>query len=111
MRDQWIRQSRVFVLAFTLAFTVRPDLLESLQAVYDSITRVKDEPWVPVVVVRTCSDMPADLSQMGAIIQWCAKTGLPFVTTSAATRQNVDETFELCARIYLHTLAPQRRTD
>ncbi len=111
MRQHWIHHSAVFVIAFTLPPVAEPDLLPSLQASHDEILILKDDLWVPVVVVLTRCDVPGDMSPKGAILQWCAKIGSPFVMSSAKTGQNVDEVFELCARIHLHTLAPQRRTD
>ncbi len=105
MREECMRGSSVILFAFTLRPTVEPDLLQSMQDFHRQLSRIRDESFVPIVVVRTCSDVAGDLSPLGPVLQWCAANDMPFVSTSASTGENVDRAFELCARVYLHVFA------
>ncbi len=97
VRDQWIRESEGFLLCSTFE---EPGSIKRVAALYDKILRVKEVESVPVVLVRTQSDLNLSFPDKNVALHWAKKHGAGLISTSKYGRaENAANAFEMIARI------------
>uniref|UniRef100_A0A3B4AS59 GTPase KRas n=1 Tax=Periophthalmus magnuspinnatus TaxID=409849 RepID=A0A3B4AS59_9GOBI len=89
MRDQYMRTGEGFLCVFAINNT------KSFEDVhlYEQINRVKDSDSVPMVLVGNKSDLNSRTVETKQAQELARSYGVPFVETSAKTRQGVEEAF------------------
>ena len=91
MRDQYMRTGQGFLLVFSL--TTR-STFEEVNDLHNKILQAKDSDKVPLVLVGNKEDLKDEHQVSYKEAADLARSfGAPFMTTSAKTRHNVDETF------------------
>ena len=100
---------------FLLVFSITS--LTSLTELYelrDQIVRIKDDPFVPLVIVGNKSDLEEDRAvSRSRAFQVCQSwNNAPYYETSARARRNVDEAFvDLCRRMIRKDLSTRQVLD
>jgi len=91
MRDQYMKTGQGFLLVFALTTRSTFDEVNELR---NRILQAKDRDHVPIVLVGNKSDLADERQVSFKEASDLARTfGAPFLTTSAKTRLNVDESF------------------
>jgi GTPase KRas protein len=97
VRDQYMRTNDGFLLGYDIT---SQSSFDEVAQFYDQILRVKDEDWVPMVLVGNKIDLEKDrkvTTEQGK--QKATDWQIPFFEMSCLTRINVDEAF--CTLIWL----------
>lgn len=88
---------------FLLVFSITSlSSLTELQELRDQIVRIKDDPFVPIVIVGNKCDLEEQraVSRARAFSISSSWNNAPYYETSARARRNVDEAFvDLCRQI------------
>ncbi|XP_062874550.1 GTPase KRas [Trichomycterus rosablanca] len=90
MRDQYMRTGEGFLCVFAI------NNIKSFEDVHlyrEQINRVKDSDSVPMVLVGNKSDLNSRTVETRQAQELARGYGIPFVETSAKTRQGVEEAF------------------
>eukprot|EP01105_Mastigella_eilhardi_P017935 TRINITY_DN4136_c0_g2_i1.p1 TRINITY_DN4136_c0_g2~~TRINITY_DN4136_c0_g2_i1.p1 ORF type:complete len:348 (-),score=86.47 TRINITY_DN4136_c0_g2_i1:182-1153(-) len=119
LRDQYMRTGQGFILMFSM--TSHNSFVEA-KALYLHLLEVKDADEVPIVLVGNKSDLvqqyqvtPPEASDYAATLQssfaapGAGQGHVPFMVSSAKTRQNVEEVFVMlvrCIRDYYKKMEP-----
>lgn len=91
MRDQYMKTGQGFLLVFALTTRSTFDEVNELR---NRILQAKDRDHVPIVLIGNKSDLAEERQVSFKEASDLARTfGAPFLTTSAKTRLNVDESF------------------
>jgi small GTP-binding protein len=98
LRDVWMRGCDVLIVC---SLFDRPGTLEVIESMYLECIRCRDVEKLPLVLVRTKSDLKLPFAEAGKVLRWCEKVGAGFVTTSSKTGQNELVPFEMAARMAL----------
>ncbi|KAL1247831.1 hypothetical protein QQF64_023207 [Cirrhinus molitorella] len=98
MRDQYMRTGEGFLCVFAINNTKS---FEDIHQYREQIKRVKDSDDVPMVLVGNKCDLPARTVDTRQAQELARSYGIPFIETSAKTRQGVEDAF--------YTLLPLRR--
>uniref|UniRef100_A0A8C4TNI3 small monomeric GTPase n=1 Tax=Erpetoichthys calabaricus TaxID=27687 RepID=A0A8C4TNI3_ERPCA len=95
MRDQYMRTGEGFLCVFAI------NNLKSFEDVHlyrSQINRVKDSDDVPMVLVGNKCDLPSRTVETKPAQELAKSYGIPFVETSAKTRQGVEDAFYTLVR-------------
>jgi GTPase KRas protein len=95
MRDQYMRTGEGFLLVFAVN---NSKSFEDIHMYREQIKRVKDADDVPMVLVGNKTDLPSRAVQMNQAEGVARQCGIPFIETSAKTRNGVDEAFYTLVR-------------
>lgn len=95
MRDQYMRTGEGFLCVFAVNNTKS---FEDINQYREQIKRVKDADEVPMVLVGNKVDLPTRTVDTKQAKQVADSYGIPYVETSAKTRQGVDEAFYTLVR-------------
>lgn len=91
LRDQWVREGEGFLLVYSIVSRPTFDRIERFK---NQITRVKDEPNVPIMLVGNKCDKAEErevsLEEGQAL---ATRLGCQFVETSAKTCVNVEKAY------------------
>ncbi|PWA33264.1 hypothetical protein CCH79_00013574 [Gambusia affinis] len=90
MRDQYMRTGEGFLCVFAINNTKS---FEDVHLYREQINRVKDSDSVPMVLVGNKSDLSTRTVEAKQAQELARSYGVPFVETSAKTRQGVEEAF------------------
>uniref|UniRef100_A0AAQ4RPE8 Zgc:55558 n=1 Tax=Gasterosteus aculeatus aculeatus TaxID=481459 RepID=A0AAQ4RPE8_GASAC len=90
MRDQYMRTGEGFLCVFAINNTKS---FEDVHLYREQINRVKDSDSVPMVLVGNKSDLSTRTVESRQAQELARSYGVPFVETSAKTRQGVEEAF------------------
>ncbi|KAK0151802.1 GTPase HRas [Merluccius polli] len=103
MRDQYMRTGEGFLCVFAInnsksfedvhLYRYEDGLLRTGRMVSEQINRVKDSDSVPMVLVGNKSDLGSRSVETRQAQELARSYGVPFVETSAKTRQGVEEAF------------------
>lgn len=91
LRDQWVREGEGFLLVYSIVSRPTFDRIERFK---NQITRVKDEPNVPTMLVGNKCDKADEREvsfEEGQAL--ASRLGCQFVETSAKTCVNVDKAY------------------
>lgn len=93
MRDMHIRNAKVFIIVFSI--TNRSSFNE-LYDYHDQILRVKDEDWIPCVLMGAKSDLENQrVISKSEAQEMAARWKIPYIETSSKLNENIFETFSL----------------
>jgi len=95
MRDQYMRTGEGFLCVFAVN---NSKSFEDIKQYREQIKRVKDCEDVPMVLVGNKIDLPARNVDLKEAQKTADEYGIPFVQTSAKTRQGVEEAFYTLVR-------------
>ncbi|XP_015782510.1 GTPase HRas [Tetranychus urticae] len=95
MRDQYMRTGEGFLLVFALN---NAKSFEDISMYREQIKRVKDADDVPMVLVGNKCDLQTRAVDIWGAQEVAKSYGIPFVETSAKTRQGVDDAFYTLVR-------------
>lgn len=95
MRDQYMRTGEGFLCVFAIN---NVKSFEDVHQYREQIKRVKDADEVPMVLVGNKCDLPTRNVSSENARELAASYGIPFIETSAKTRQGVDEAFYTLVR-------------
>jgi GTPase KRas protein len=91
MRPQYMRQGHAFVMAYSITDRTTFDEVKVLR---EQVLRVKDADKVPMILVATKKDLETQRKVSTEEGQQLAEEwGVPFLETSARTRENIEEAF------------------
>nr|AGJ03554.1 GTP binding protein Ras [Haliotis discus discus] len=93
MRDQYMRTGEGFLCVFAVTKS-----FEDINQYREQIKRVKDADEVPMVLVGNKVDLPTRTVHSKDAKQVADSYGIPYVETSAKTRQGVDDAFYTLVR-------------
>lgn len=95
MRDQYMRTGEGFLCVFAINNTKS---FEDIHHYREQIKRVKDSEDVPMVLVGNKCDLPSRTVDTKQAHDLARSYGIPFIETSAKTRQGVDDAFYTLVR-------------
>ncbi|XP_027290070.1 GTPase KRas-like isoform X1 [Cricetulus griseus] len=95
MRDQYMRTGEGFLCVFAMNNTKS---FEAIHHFREQIKRVKDSEDVPMVLVGNKCDLPSRTVDTKQAQDLAGSYGIPFIETSAKTRQGVDDAFYTLVR-------------
>ncbi|XP_077986421.1 GTPase KRas-like [Glandiceps talaboti] len=95
MRDQYMRTGEGFLCVFAVN---NAKSFEDIGSYREQIKRVKDADDVPMVLVGNKCDLPTRAVDLREAYALAKSYGIPFVETSAKTRQGVDDAFYTLVR-------------
>ncbi|XP_008834447.1 GTPase KRas isoform X2 [Nannospalax galili] len=95
MRDQYMRTGEGFLCVFAINNTKS---FEDIHHYREQIKRVKDSEDVPMVLVGNKCDLPSRTVDKTQAQDLARSYGIPFIETSAKTRQGVDDAFYTLVR-------------
>lgn len=95
MRDQYMRTGEGFLCVFAIN---NAKSFEDVHQYREQIKRVKDADEVPMVLVGNKCDLPTRTVNGESARELAGSYGIPFIETSAKTRQGVDEAFYTLVR-------------
>ncbi|XP_036382218.1 GTPase HRas-like [Megalops cyprinoides] len=95
MRDQYMRTGEGFLCVFAIN---NCKSFEDVHLYREQINRVKDSDSVPMVLVGNKSDLASRTVETRQAQELAKGYGVPFVETSAKTRQGVEEAFYTLVR-------------
>ncbi|CAF0941843.1 unnamed protein product [Adineta ricciae] len=90
MRDQYMRGGEGFLCVFAVN---NAKSFEEIKQYREQIKRVKDVDDIPMVLVGNKIDLPTRTIDLSQAKEFAANLSMPFVQTSAKTRQGVEEAF------------------
>ncbi|XP_061494350.1 GTPase KRas isoform X3 [Rhineura floridana] len=95
MRDQYMRTGEGFLCVFAINNTKS---FEDIHHYREQIKRVKDSEDVPMVLVGNKCDLPSRTVDTKQAQDLSRSYGIPFIETSAKTRQRVEDAFYTLVR-------------
>uniref|UniRef100_A0A803YHD6 HRas proto-oncogene, GTPase n=1 Tax=Meleagris gallopavo TaxID=9103 RepID=A0A803YHD6_MELGA len=95
MRDQYMRTGEGFLCVFAINNTKS---FEDIHQYREQIKRVKDSDDVPMVLVGNKCDLPARTVETQQAQDLARSYGIPYIETSAKTRQGVEDAFYTLVR-------------
>ncbi|XP_035309467.1 GTPase KRas-like isoform X2 [Cricetulus griseus] len=95
MSDQYMRTGEGFLCVFAMNNTKS---FEAIHHYREQIKRVKDAEDVPMVLVGNKCDLPSRAVDTKQAQDLAGSYGIPFIETSAKTRQGVDDAFYTLVR-------------
>lgn len=95
MRDQYMRTGEGFLCVFAVN---NRRSFEEINSFRQQIKRVKDADEVPMVLVGNKCDLPQRTVQTMDANELAASYGIPYMETSAKTRQGVEDAFYTLVR-------------
>ncbi|NP_001279499.1 GTPase HRas-like [Callorhinchus milii] len=95
MRDQYMRTGEGFLCVFAINNTKS---FEDVHLYREQINRVKDSDDVPMVLVGNKCDLPSRTVDTKQAQELAKSYGIPFIETSAKTRQGVEDAFYTLVR-------------
>lgn len=95
MRDQYMRTGEGFLCVFAINNTKS---FEDVHHYREQINRVKDSDDVPMVLVGNKCDLPSRTVDTKQAQDLAKSYGIPFIETSAKTRQGVEDAFYTLVR-------------
>ncbi|XP_074872394.1 GTPase KRas-like isoform X1 [Carettochelys insculpta] len=95
MRDQYMRTGEGFLCVFAINNTKS---FEDVHHYREQISRVKDSDDVPMVLVGNKCDLPSRTVDTKQAQELAKNYGIPFIETSAKTRQGVEDAFYTLVR-------------
>ncbi|KAG7473819.1 hypothetical protein MATL_G00099830 [Megalops atlanticus] len=95
MRDQYMRTGEGFLCVFAINNTKS---FEDIHQYREQIKRVKDSDDVPMVLVGNKCDLPARTVDTRQAQDLARSYGIPYIETSAKTRQGVEDAFYTLVR-------------
>ncbi|XP_035309494.1 GTPase KRas-like isoform X1 [Cricetulus griseus] len=95
MRDQYMRTGEGFLCVFA---TNNTKSFEAIHHYREQIKRVKDAEDVPMVLVGNKCDLPSRTVDTKQAQDLAGSYGIPFIETSAKTRQRVEDAFYTLVR-------------
>ncbi|KAE8607372.1 hypothetical protein XENTR_v10011154 [Xenopus tropicalis] len=95
MRDQYMRTGEGFLCVFAINNTKS---FEDIHQYREQIKRVKDSDDVPMVLVGNKCDLPARTVETRQAQDLARSYGIPYIETSAKTRQGVEDAFYTLVR-------------
>uniref|UniRef100_A0A671MHA2 small monomeric GTPase n=2 Tax=Sinocyclocheilus TaxID=75365 RepID=A0A671MHA2_9TELE len=95
MRDQYMRTGEGFLCVFAINNTKS---FEDIHQYREQIKRVKDSDDVPMVLVGNKCDLPARTVDTRQAQELACSYGIPYIETSAKTRQGVEDAFYTLVR-------------
>ncbi|KAM9755045.1 GTPase KRas isoform 1-T1 [Menidia menidia] len=95
MRDQYMRTGEGFLCVFAINNTKS---FEDIHHYREQIKRVKDSEDVPMVLVGNKCDLPSRTVDTKQAHDLARSYGIPFIETSAKTRQRVEDAFYTLVR-------------
>ncbi|KAJ1178789.1 hypothetical protein NDU88_004031 [Pleurodeles waltl] len=95
MRDQYMRTGEGFLCVFAINNTKS---FEDIHQYREQIKRVKDSDDVPMVLVGNKCDLPARTVETRQAHDLARSYGIPYIETSAKTRQGVEDAFYTLVR-------------
>ncbi|KAH0621016.1 hypothetical protein JD844_022006 [Phrynosoma platyrhinos] len=95
MRDQYMRTGEGFLCVFAINNTKS---FEDIHQYREQIKRVKDSDDVPMVLVGNKCDLPARTVETRQAQELARSYGIPYIETSAKTRQGVEDAFYTLVR-------------
>ncbi|MCJ8747359.1 hypothetical protein PDJAM_G00152480 [Pangasius djambal] len=95
MRDQYMRTGEGFLCVFAINNTKS---FEDIHQYREQIKRVKDSDDVPMVLVGNKCDLPARTVDTRQAQELARSYGIPYIETSAKTRQGVEDAFYTLVR-------------
>ncbi|CAF0823849.1 unnamed protein product [Rotaria sp. Silwood1] len=95
MRDQYMRGGEGFLCVFAVNSAKS---FEEIKQYREQIKRVKDADDIPMVLVGNKIDLPTRTIDLSYAKDFAASLSMPFVQTSAKTRQGVEEAFYTLVR-------------
>eukprot|EP01080_Neovahlkampfia_damariscottae_P006981 gene6981-11147_t len=100
LRDEYMRAGDGFLMVFDLTNAKTFNELEQFRT---QIQRSKDDDHPPIVIVGNKCDLPDDLKAVSTseAQDLCNKWGVKYMETSAKTRTNIDESFDVLIRSIL----------
>lgn len=104
MRDQHILTQEGFLLVYNV---VDANSFKEIQAIHEQILRAREAEKVPIVLVGNKVDLVEREISSEQGRKLAASFGCPFVETSAKTRTNVEQAFELLVREVRAVRKPQ----
>lgn len=108
MRELYMREAQGFLLVFSIT---NLNSLHELNELREQIVHVKNDPYVPIVLVGNKCDLEDDrMVSRSRAFQVSQNWGnVPYYETSARRRQNVSEVFvDVCRQIIRRDLARAR---
>ncbi|KAJ8340124.1 hypothetical protein SKAU_G00347570 [Synaphobranchus kaupii] len=97
MRDQYMRTGEGFLCVFAINNTKS---FEDIHQYREQIKRVKDSDDVPMVLVGNKCDLPARTVDTRQAQDLARSYGIPYIETSAKTRQGVEDAFYTLVRLH-----------
>uniref|UniRef100_A0A3P9KFA9 Uncharacterized protein n=1 Tax=Oryzias latipes TaxID=8090 RepID=A0A3P9KFA9_ORYLA len=95
MRDQYMRTGEGFLCVFAINNTKS---FEDIHQYREQIKRVKDSDDVPMVLVGNKCDLPVRTVETRQAQELARSYGIPYIETSAKTRQGVEDAFYTLVR-------------
>ncbi|PAA65276.1 hypothetical protein BOX15_Mlig000663g1 [Macrostomum lignano] len=95
MRDQYMRTGEGFLCVFAVN---NPKSFDDIEQYREQIKRVKDAEEVPLVLVGNKTDLHGRTVDVRTAKHLADEFGIPYVETSAKTRQGVDDAFYTLVR-------------
>ncbi|KAE8622862.1 hypothetical protein XENTR_v10005417 [Xenopus tropicalis] len=95
MRDQYMRTGEGFLCVFAIN---NSKSFADINAYREQIKRVKDSDDVPMVLVGNKCDLPSRTVDTKQAQELARSYGIPFIETSAKTRQGVEDAFYTLVR-------------
>uniref|UniRef100_A0A8C7JGB7 small monomeric GTPase n=1 Tax=Oncorhynchus kisutch TaxID=8019 RepID=A0A8C7JGB7_ONCKI len=95
MRDQYMRTGEGFLCVFAINNTKS---FEDIHQYREQIKRVKDSDDVPMVLVGNKCDLPSRTVDTRQAQELARSYGIPYIETSAKTRQGVEDAFYTLVR-------------
>ncbi|CAF0937177.1 unnamed protein product [Didymodactylos carnosus] len=95
MRDQYMRGGEGFLCVFAVN---NSKSFEEIKQYREQIKRVKDADDIPMVLVGNKIDLPTRTVDMSNAKDFASALNMPFVQTSAKTRQGVEDAFYTLVR-------------
>ncbi|CAF0753997.1 unnamed protein product [Adineta steineri] len=95
MRDQYMRGGEGFLCVFAVNSAKS---FEEIKQYREQIKRVKDADDIPMVLVGNKIDLPTRTIDLSYAKDFAASLSMPFVQTSAKTRQGVEDAFYTLVR-------------
>lgn len=108
LRELYMREAQGFLLVFSITSL---SSLQELAELREQIVNVKNDPYVPIVLVGNKSDLEEDrmVSRSRAFAVSQAWGNVPYYETSARRKQNVSEVFvDVCRQIIRKDIARAR---
>lgn len=101
MRELYVRSGQGFLLVFSITSA---SSLRELEELREDIIRIKDDPYVPIILVGNKADLEDDraVSRSRAFQLSQSWGNAPYYESSARNRSNVDQVFKnLCKQIIM----------
>jgi small GTP-binding protein len=95
LRGEWMRGGQAFLICHTFD---SPGVIGAVDQLREQIIQAKGKDKAAIVLVRTMSD-GKEVVESFKIRQWCRLHSIPFISTSAKSDVNIQESFLVVARM------------